>query len=105
DPTAAVTPAIPALSLPDALPSSSLAVLALFDFGFIAMALGLLVALLRFRLWEADTVIGRSAVSAAVTVSVGILWTLSTDLVKIADRKSTRLNSSHVKISYAVFCL
>src|SRR5690606_40381892 len=28
---------------------------------------------------------------------------LSTDLIK--DRKSTRLNSSHVKISYAVFCL
>src|SRR5690606_28015395 len=25
--------------------------------------------------------------------------------VPIADRKSTRLNSSHVKISYAVFCL
>src|SRR5690606_41269779 len=24
---------------------------------------------------------------------------------RIADRKSTRLNSSHVKISYAVFCL
>src|SRR5207302_4620746 len=30
-----------------------------------------------------------------------------TTLVEIAesDRKSTRLNSSHVKISYAVFCL
>src|SRR5690606_40534200 len=26
-------------------------------------------------------------------------------LVRAADRKSTRLNSSHVKISYAVFCL
>src|SRR5690606_41778427 len=26
-------------------------------------------------------------------------------LPEIADRKSTRLNSSHVKISYAVFCL
>src|SRR5690606_40839591 len=26
-------------------------------------------------------------------------------LVKALDRKSTRLNSSHVKISYAVFCL
>src|SRR5690606_40946469 len=26
-------------------------------------------------------------------------------LQKDADRKSTRLNSSHVKISYAVFCL
>src|SRR5690606_41137617 len=27
------------------------------------------------------------------------------DTVPFADRKSTRLNSSHVKISYAVFCL
>src|SRR5690606_27197187 len=27
------------------------------------------------------------------------------DIASIADRKSTRLNSSHVKISYAVFCL
>src|SRR5690349_23933176 len=25
--------------------------------------------------------------------------------VELADRKSTRLNSSHVEISYAVFCL
>src|SRR5690554_7138427 len=25
--------------------------------------------------------------------------------VRAADRKSTRLNSSHVRISYAVFCL
>src|SRR5690554_7662710 len=25
--------------------------------------------------------------------------------VKVRDRKSTRLNSSHVRISYAVFCL
>src|SRR5690554_7572150 len=27
------------------------------------------------------------------------------ELDKSADRKSTRLNSSHVRISYAVFCL
>src|SRR3989442_7404279 len=27
------------------------------------------------------------------------------DLALIVDRKSTRLNSSHVRISYAVFCL
>src|SRR5690606_41340502 len=26
-------------------------------------------------------------------------------VLRVADRKSTRLNSSHVKISYAVFCL
>src|SRR5690625_6242306 len=30
---------------------------------------------------------------------------LSTIIVGILDRKSTRLNSSHVAISYAVFCL
>src|SRR5690606_41367678 len=30
---------------------------------------------------------------------------LSTQIVVPVDRKSTRLNSSHVKISYAVFCL
>src|SRR3712207_8360249 len=28
-----------------------------------------------------------------------------TDWAQIADRKSTRLNSSHANISYAVFCL
>src|SRR3989442_1822758 len=27
------------------------------------------------------------------------------DLDRLQDRKSTRLNSSHVRISYAVFCL
>src|SRR5690349_24997831 len=27
------------------------------------------------------------------------------DLIEAIDRKSTRLNSSHVEISYAVFCL
>src|SRR5690606_26339447 len=37
---------------------------------------------------------------------VGLLSLSSADHSEIAeDRKSTRLNSSHVKISYAVFCL
>jgi hypothetical protein len=63
---------------------AALIFLALFNFGFMAMALGLLVSLIRFRLWEADAVIGRSAVSAAVTLLVGILWTLSIDMVKMA---------------------
>src|SRR5215813_6410871 len=30
---------------------------------------------------------------------------LATDPIEIRDRKSTRLNSCHVRISYAVFCL
>src|SRR5690606_39652123 len=40
---------------------------------------------------------------------VSAIFTATADLVSafpaVGDRKSTRLNSSHVKISYAVFCL
>src|SRR5690625_3398951 len=36
---------------------------------------------------------------------VSIFIYISEDLVESLDRKSTRLNSSHVAISYAVFCL
>ena len=64
-------------------PLWALMITALFNFGFIAMALGLLISLLRFRLWEADRVISRSAISAAVTLMVGVVWTLSTDLLKV----------------------
>src|SRR3989442_8306861 len=35
----------------------------------------------------------------------GVVVALRADDVAIGDRKSTRLNSSHVRISYAVFCL
>src|SRR5207302_7416922 len=34
-----------------------------------------------------------------------VLWSGPADSGLRRDRKSTRLNSSHVKISYAVFCL
>src|SRR3712207_7493206 len=43
--------------------------------------------------------------------SIGTNWTASSDYVHTRgyneprDRKSTRLNSSHANISYAVFCL
>src|SRR5437868_12459318 len=36
--------------------------------------------------------------------SNGYKETADSDIVIITDRKSTRLNSSHVSISYAVFC-
>src|SRR5690606_41934359 len=39
---------------------------------------------------------------AAARVGLGALGVITT--VTLQDRKSTRLNSSHVKISYAVFC-
>src|SRR5690606_40062470 len=38
---------------------------------------------------------------------VDLLQSIAPDIMdeELSDRKSTRLNSSHVKISYAVFCL
>ena len=64
-------------------PVVALAILLLFSSGMAAMALGLLVALTRFRLWEADTVITRSAAYAVVTLVVGVVWAASSDLVKL----------------------
>src|SRR5690625_7093145 len=46
-----------------------------------------------------------TAKAIAVLVSNGGYIGDYTGGAKIADRKSTRLNSSHVAISYAVFCL
>src|SRR5690606_39847498 len=51
---------------------------------------------------------------AFVAMALGLLFTVlfkftqirrAPEMVRLIDRKSTRLNSSHVKISYAVFCL
>lgn len=64
-------------------PFYALIVITLFNLGFMAMAVGLLISLIRFRLWEADRVISRSAISAAVTLAVGIVWTLSMDMLKV----------------------
>src|SRR3989454_2491424 len=36
---------------------------------------------------------------------MSFLYGVAFGVLKIADRKSTRLNSSHLVISYAVFCL
>src|SRR3712207_7145065 len=45
------------------------------------------------------------SVSLGITSSYGGNWPSTRLLVSVADRKSTRLNSSHANISYAVFCL
>src|SRR5690349_24016547 len=41
----------------------------------------------------------------AAAVNIGDPFTFFAAVVAVQDRKSTRLNSSHVEISYAVFCL
>jgi hypothetical protein len=58
-------------------------IMLLFSLGMAVLPLGLLVALVRFRLWEADTVISRSAAYAVVTLVVGVVWAASSDLVKL----------------------
>src|SRR5206468_7193567 len=56
------------------------------------------------RVWEAGALFGQTASQAFY---VKIDEELNTDAVRElgGDRKSTRLNSSHDQISYAVFCL
>src|SRR5690349_24362835 len=44
-------------------------------------------------------------ISTAITCSGGCRPTSPPTTLRSRDRKSTRLNSSHVEISYAVFCL
>src|SRR5207302_5507685 len=53
----------------------------------------------RFAIWRAFSVCD-TAVDCVCTMSLA-----APTVTFSSDRKSTRLNSSHVKISYAVFCL
>src|SRR5207249_10822143 len=46
----------------------------------------------------------RAAAKRLLAAEIGRLFAITAVLSKV-DRKSTRLNSSHVSISYAVFCL
>src|SRR5690625_911795 len=64
---------------------------------------GLPVAEVTFRTAAAADAIRTMADRGDILVGAGTV--LTADQVDEADRKSTRLNSSHVAISYAVFCL
>src|SRR5256885_5011230 len=54
---------------------------------------------------DATAVGAGGSVSAADPVGGTHTWWVSRAEAKALDRKSTRLNSSHLVISYAVFCL
>src|SRR2546427_5776141 len=82
--------------------------------GWVLVPLGALAA--TDRIWataSCDTGVGRKARTerrSRITASISMLCkgTAQTDIHSLlvdADRKSTRLNSSHSQISYAVFCL
>src|SRR2546427_8023803 len=56
------------------------------------------------RRWSVYTLRPAPGYAGALAVE-GIGWRLHLCQWKMPDRKSTRLNSSHSQISYAVFCL
>src|SRR2546427_5955133 len=51
------------------------------------------------------TLVGFRPIVGDAAATVSVTGTACGELVAPADRKSTRLNSSHSQISYAVFCL
>src|SRR5205085_11088620 len=89
-------PAIFTLSLHDALP--------IFDTGLLGIAPPFFLRqvnedwLGRYRSWLYASGFGWQ-------VGAGVTTYIMTAAVFCTDRKSTRLNSSHSQISYAVFCL
>lgn len=54
---------------------------------FISMALGLLIALLRYRLYDADSAIGRSAAYGAMTVGFVVLFAGSEKLIELLGQQ------------------
>src|SRR3712207_6919567 len=64
-----------------------------------------------FRSWarraegEGEVAVGSEPVAAVARSRVARLHPRALDAARVADRKSTRLNSSHANIPYAVFCL
>src|SRR3712207_8130848 len=73
----------------------------------VARGLGQRVALLRWSGLAAITLLTGGAVTACGPIGfVGLVVPhIGRALTGPEDRKSTRLNSSHANISYAVFCL
>jgi hypothetical protein len=54
-----------------------------FATGFLVLQLGLLIALLRFRLYDAEVVISRSANVALITVLIGGIFAAANEAVKV----------------------
>src|SRR5437868_13266756 len=52
----------------------------------------------QLEFWQAETF-------DPVAIDRELAWAAALGMNAVRDRKSTRLNSSHVSISYAVFCL
>src|SRR3712207_6984486 len=60
---------------------------------------------LALAIWPQHQCLGRVVVAAMVDLNSAPRCEARSVLCHMLDRKSTRLNSSHANISYAVFCL
>lgn len=72
----------------------------LFDLGFAVMPLGLLISLIRYRLWDVDQIISRSVAYTVLTGGVGLLWALLSDIAK--QLVSTLLGPDHAVLGLAL---
>src|SRR5205085_11536661 len=75
------------------------------EIGAVLMGAGLLLATLVHEPWQLYLTLGAlvgGGVNCLAYTGQSLYLTNSTN---VADRKSTRLNSSHSHMSYAVFCL
>src|SRR5690348_17999669 len=57
------------------------------------------------RLADGGRIINISSAAATKPVTAAPVYSMAKAAINNLDRKSTRLNSSHPSISYAVFCL
>ena len=56
-----------------------------FGLAFLSLQLGLLIALMRFRLYDAESVISRSANIALITLGVAAVFAATADALKQLD--------------------
>src|SRR5690606_42014339 len=84
------------LSLHDALP---------IFLTYIALIYGLSVLVAKIVEYQYSAVASDSIPDPDELTSFFGFWYSNFNVLSLLDRKSTRLNSSHVKNSYAVFCL
>src|SRR5207253_5613689 len=91
------TPETSPLSLHDALPIWSIAGVSWRLHGTSSLSMASTSSVCIRLLWLLE--LGRGRCIVVMPIKASSVWTCC------ADRKSTRLNSSHVAISYAVFCL
>src|SRR2546430_5402943 len=71
-----------------------------------ALAVSFLIFVLVAAIWIMANVISfLQPILIPVAIAAILAYLLDPVVTRMADRKSTRLNSSHSQISYAVFCL